>query len=67
MQTLNKLTIDIETPGVTSINYKIYQKVDIPKYAWINPCENCPNNPIINKFASGVCNCALPYLCNPIY
>ena len=24
-----------------------------------SPCDNCPNNPALNKFASGVCNCTL--------
>lgn len=24
-----------------------------------SPCDNCPNNPAVNKFASGVCNCTL--------
>lgn len=62
-----KLTIDIETPGVIIINDKIYPEADIPKHTWVNPCEYCPNNPMVNKFASGVCNCTLPYLCNPIY
>lgn len=25
-------------------------------------CKNCSNNPFVNKYASGVCNCTLPYL-----
>lgn len=32
-----------------------------------NPCEFCPNNPANNPYASGFCNCMLPYLNNPIY
>ena len=24
-----------------------------------SPCDTCPNNPAVNKFASGVCNCTL--------
>lgn len=32
-----------------------------------NPCEHCPNNPKNNPFSSGLCNCALPALSNPIY
>ena len=24
-----------------------------------SPCDNCPNNPAVNKFTSGVCNCTL--------
>ena len=23
------------------------------------PCDNCPNNPAVNKFATGVCHCTL--------
>ena len=25
-------------------------------------CQNCSNNPAVNPFASGICNCALPQL-----
>ena len=24
-----------------------------------SPCDNCPNNPAVNKLASGVCHCTL--------
>ena len=24
-----------------------------------SPCDNCPNNPAVNKFATGVCHCIL--------
>jgi len=24
-----------------------------------SPCEGCTNNPMVNKFASGFCNCTL--------
>jgi hypothetical protein len=27
-----------------------------------NPCESCNNNTKNNPYASGICNCALPYL-----
>ena len=27
-----------------------------------NCCENCNNNPKNNPFATGVCNCTLPYM-----
>ena len=59
MKTLNNLTINFETPGIITI---VYPRVNTTKHAWSNPCENCPNNPAINKFASGVCNCAFPTL-----
>ena len=29
-----------------------------------SPCDNCPNNPAVNKFASGVCNCTLNLPCS---
>lgn len=64
MKTLNNLTIDFETPGIITI---VYPGVNTTKHTWSNPCENCPNNPLVNKFASGVCNCILPYINNPIY
>lgn len=32
-----------------------------------DPCVNCPNNPAVNPNASGICNCALPSMRNPIY
>ena len=64
MKTLNSLTIDLETPGIITT---VYSEVNIEEPTWNNPCENCPNNPMVNKFASGVCNCILPYINNPIY
>lgn len=24
-----------------------------------SPCAHCPNNPAVNKFASGICHCIL--------
>lgn len=36
-------------------------------YKPMNCCENCPNNPLNNPYASGFCNCALPSLTNPIW
>lgn len=24
-----------------------------------SPCDNCPNNPAVNRFATGFCNCTL--------
>ena len=32
-----------------------------------NPCDNCPNNPANNPLASGICNCALPYMNQVVY
>lgn len=54
-----------------SIKYenKPYEwKTGLPDYEWrtvstshgTNPCSNCQVNPAVNKFASGVCHCALP-------
>lgn len=25
-------------------------------------CKYCPNNPSVNPYTSGICNCTLPYL-----
>jgi len=41
-----------------------YNLVKPKKY---DPCANCSNNPLNNPYASGFCNCVLPYLNNPIY
>lgn len=30
-----------------------------------DPCSGCPNNPAVNPHASGMCNCALPYMYGP--
>lgn len=30
-----------------------------PIYNRLNPCANCPNNPMNNPFYSGFCNCIL--------
>ena len=38
----------------------------IPKKDKEHPCTNCKNNPKNNPHASGICNCALPALHNPI-
>ena len=59
MKTLNNSTTDYEISEIITI---VYPKVNTTKYTWNNPCENCPNNPAINKFASGVCNCAFSAL-----
>ena len=40
--------------------------VIIDKREYKNPCEGCPNNPQNNPFASGYCNCVLPYIANPV-
>lgn len=29
---------------------------------YYDPCANCPNNPANNPYASGFCNCVLPYM-----
>ena len=34
---------------------------------FIDPCANCPNNPMNNPNASGVCNCVLPYMAGTRY
>lgn len=49
--------------------YKSYEwKTGVPDNKWrpastsrgTNPCGNCQMNPAVNKFASGICHCALP-------
>ena len=47
------------------VDYIYVESPEIVKNVYPNtfkrhsPCDNCPNNPAINKFASGVCNCTL--------
>ena len=47
-----------------TINYPT-PKVNLPNPLKPDPCRNCSNNPLVNKFASGICHCALPTLQNP--
>ena len=50
----------------TSVDYIYNEYPEIVKNVYFvntfkrhSPCDNCPNNPAVNKFASGVCNCTL--------
>lgn len=50
----------------TSVDYIYNEFPEIVKNVYFvnafkrhSPCDNCPNNPAVNKFASGVCNCTL--------
>lgn len=56
--------------NIDFIKQKLYETTYIPNTFYINeyqsfihnvsdPCINCPNNPMNNPFASGVCNCIL--------
>jgi hypothetical protein len=31
-----------------------------PRMITKSPCENCQNNPLVNPYASGICDCTLP-------
>ena len=44
-----------------------YDSYNLMGRKYNNPCETCMNNPKNNPYASGVCNCALPALLNPIF
>ena len=64
-----KITIIIEDDGTAQgLGY-------VPSYPsdygynrqYHDPCAGCWNNPANNPHASGICNCALPALANPIY
>ena len=50
-----------------NINGSSYPTIDFEPQQYINPCEHCMNNPKNNRFASGICNCALPYMNSMIY
>lgn len=49
-----------------SVDYIYVESPEIKKNVYVinafnhnSPCDTCPNNPAVNKFASGVCNCTL--------
>ena len=50
-----------------NINGYSYPTIDFEHLQHTNPCEHCMNNPKNNRFASGICNCVLPYINNIIY
>ena len=47
-----RIMIDIPDTGLERQSFFSYE----------DPCKGCPNNPRNNPNASGVCNCALPYM-----
>ena len=49
-----------------SVDYTYVEYPEIVKNVYVintskqnSPCDNCPNNPAVNKFATGVCHCTL--------
>ena len=46
--------IYVESPEIISNQHNI-----INNDKCSSPCDNCPNNPAVNKFATGVCHCTL--------
>lgn len=49
-----------------SIDYIYVEYPEVVKNVYVinpfkhsSPCDNCPNNPAVNRFATGVCNCTL--------
>ena len=49
-----------------SIDYVYVEYPEIIKNVYVinsfkhsSLCDNCPNNPAVNRFATGVCNCTL--------
>ena len=49
-----------------SVDYTYVEYPEIVKNVYVintskqnSPCDNCPNNPAVNRFATGVCNCTL--------
>ena len=48
------------------VDYIYVESPEIVKQVYVintvkrsSPCDNCPNNPAVNKFATGVCHCIL--------
>lgn len=58
-----RITVIIEDDGTAQgLGYESY----VPFQRAADPCQFCQNNPAVNRLASGICNCALPALANPI-
>ena len=69
---MDKVTDDYETMIVTrkdnrnvvmiseeSYNNLMENVYVINAFNHNSPCDTCPNNPAVNKFATGVCHCTL--------
>ena len=48
------------------VDYIYVESPEIVKQVYVintikrsSPCDNCPNNSAVNKFATGICNCTL--------
>ena len=65
MKFVTSLTSNSSSTIDISVDYVYVESPEIVKNVYPNtfkrhsPCDNCPNNPALNKFASGVCNCTL--------
>lgn len=67
-----KITIIIEDDGTAQgLGVQDFNFPDTSGYGWNHqyrdPCQFCQNNPAVNPRATGICNCALPALANPVY
>ena len=52
-------TIDIPVDYIYSESSKNANQVYFVNTDNSSPCKNCPNNPAVNKFATGICHCIL--------
>ena len=66
MKFVTSLTSNSSSTIDISGDYVYVESPEIVKNAYLtntfkrhSPCDNCPNNPALNKFVSGICNCTL--------
>lgn len=67
-----KITVIIEDDGTAQgLDIQDFSIPGTTNYGWNreyrDPCKFCNNNPINNPYTSGICNCALPALANPMF
>ena len=65
-ETMKLINSNSSNTSDASVDYTYVEYPEIVKNVYFvntfkrhSPCDNCPNNPAVNKFASGVCNCTL--------
>ena len=58
----NNTNVPVDLP----VDYIYVESPEIVKQVYVintvkhsSPCDNCLNNPTVNKFATGVCHCTL--------
>ena len=65
-ETMKIVTSNSSSTMCTSTDFIYVESPEAAKQVYVintsnssSPCDNCPNNPALNKFATGVCHCTL--------